>query len=204
MPARRLLPCVLGAALLTACGDTTDTTDTTEPLIDAPSTTLTTPPTQALELGEFDPEGDFQVFDPCTEIPAEVLDAAGLGESVGEPFYDGNRSAMCSFTAVDESRYPGVFSLVGDRNPRSRLEEQGLIIEGVDVEIPYGMYLHTLPGDLEKDCSVAFHTSRGRVVVMYTETLSTQTRQHFCNASLSVMDVINTYLGENNGNPDRS
>ncbi|NLP39665.1 MAG: hypothetical protein GX356_08125, partial [Corynebacterium pollutisoli] len=77
MPARRLLPCVLGAALLTACGDTTDTTDTTEPLIDAPSTTLTTPPTQALELGEFDPEGDFQVFDPCTEIPAEVLEAAG-------------------------------------------------------------------------------------------------------------------------------
>ena len=139
MPARRLLPCVLGAALLTACGDTTDTTDTTEPLIDAPSTTLTTPPTQALELGEFDPEGDFQVFDPCTEIPAEVLEAAGLGESVGEPFYDGNRSAMCSFTAVDESRYPGVFSLVGDRNPRSRLEEQRLIIEGVDVEIPYGM-----------------------------------------------------------------
>ncbi|MDO5512915.1 MAG: hypothetical protein Q4F73_09250, partial [Corynebacterium sp.] len=61
MPARRLLPCILGAALLTACATAPD------PLIDAPSTTPT-PTTQALELGEFDPDGDFRVFDPCTEI----------------------------------------------------------------------------------------------------------------------------------------
>lgn len=196
MPARRLLPCVLGAALLTACGDTTDTT---EPLIDAPSTTLTTPPTQALELGEFDPEGDFQVFDPCTEIPAEVLDAAGLGESVGEPFYDGNRSAMCSFTAVDESRYPGVFSLVGDRNPRSRLEEQGLILGDMREGSVPGGYLHLMPGDIGNDCSAAVHTNRGRFVVKYTEVLSAHDRAQFCDAVTETLDSINTHLGELNG-----
>jgi len=199
MPVRRTLACTLAALLLTACTDTQPTESTT-PV----ATTTTAAAEPALELGDFDPEGTFTVFDPCTEIPADVLAEAGLGEAVGEPYDDGNRSAMCSFSGEPSRGLKGVFSLVGDRNPKSKLEELGLILEGVQVDVPTGMYLHTMPEDLGKDCSVALHTNRGRFVVKYSEALTDQPREHFCEASLFTMTTIHNYLGENNGNLSRS
>lgn len=203
MPAHRLLPCVLGAALLTACGDTTDTTDTTEPLIDAPSTTLTTPPTQALELGEFDPEGDFQVFDPCTEIPAEVLEAAGLGESVGEPSYDRNLSARCSFFPLDAT-VSGYFSLTGDRVPKTRIEERGLLLSHEAGTASPGTYLHHMGAEFPDECSAAVHTNRGRFVVQYTEVSTTQGRDTLCEFATEKLETILNSMGDSNGDSHRS
>lgn len=95
MPARRFLPLALTALMLTACSDS-------DTLADAPSSppaspTTVAPVAQPIELGDFDPEGNFEVFNPCTEIPADIRAEAGLGEEVGEPSYDGNRSVRCSF-----------------------------------------------------------------------------------------------------------
>src|SRR5699024_3017905 len=133
MPVRRFLPVALGA-FLTACSST--------PLIDVPPSP-TPEPTPVLESGDFDPEGDFEVFDPCTEIPPEVLAEAGLGEPVREPYYDGNMSVLCSFVPSN-IQIPGVFSLVGDRNTRTKLEEWGLILDGSPRTDLQGTYLHAM------------------------------------------------------------
>jgi len=78
MPVRRTLACTLAALLLTACTDTQPAESTTNV-----ATTTTAAAEPALELGDFDPEGTFTVFDPCTEIPADVLAEAGLGKRSG-------------------------------------------------------------------------------------------------------------------------
>lgn len=190
MPARRLLSVALGT-LLTACSST--------PLIDAPPTPAPLPePTAALVLGDFDPESDFEVFDPCTEIPAAVLAEAGLGELVGEPAYDGGRSSMCSFSPIDPS-LSGLFSVVGDRNPRSRLEELGLIIQDRPDTLPGGAYLHVMPGDIGKDCSAAIHTTRGRFVVKYGEILNERSRAELCDTAINTLTTITDTMGEDSG-----
>lgn len=193
MPVRRLLPVALGV-LLTACSNTT--------LIDAPPSPEPTPtpePTPVLELGDFDPEGDFEVFDPCTEIPPEVLADAGLGEAVGEPYYDGNMSVLCSFTSEDPQTL-GVFSLVGDRNSRSKLEERGLILDANPEGGPQGMYLHAMPADIGNDCSAAVHTNRGRFVVKYGEVLTERNRAELCDIAINTLEKTTDIMGESSGN----
>ncbi|MDO5512916.1 hypothetical protein, partial [Corynebacterium sp.] len=123
----------------------------------------------------------------------------GLGDPIDEPFYDGNRSAMCSFTALDEQRYPGVFSLVGDRNSKAKLEEQGLILGDMSTGIVPGGYLHLMPNDIENNCSAAVHTNRGRLIVRYTEVLSERDRQHYCDVASATLNSIYNQLGEIHG-----
>ncbi|NLA55496.1 MAG: DUF3558 domain-containing protein [Corynebacterium humireducens] len=189
MPVRRLLPVALGA-LLTACSPTT--------LDDAPPAP-TPEPAPVLELGDFDPAGDFAVFDPCTEIPPEVLAGAGLGERVREPSYDGNMSVLCSFASGDV-QVSGVFSLVGDRNTRTKIEERGLLLDGSPRTGLQGTYLHAMPGDIGNDCSAAVHTNRGRFVVKYGEILTERSRIELCGIAINTLEKITATLGENSGN----
>ncbi|MDO5668741.1 MAG: DUF3558 family protein [Corynebacterium sp.] len=196
MPVRRILPCALAALLLAACTDS----DTQPIASTVPATTATSAAAEpVIELGDFDPEGDFTVFDPCTEIPAEVLAEAGLGEPVGEPYYDGNMSVLCSgrLTTPDHS---GVVGLSGDRFSKERIEELNLILgeaSGTDLD---GAYLHALPGDAGNDCSAAISTTRGRFVVNYNEPLFSGDRQELCSVALSKLEIIVKKMGEINGN----
>lgn len=195
MPVRRTLACTLAALLLTACTDTQPTESTTNV-----ATTTTAAAEPALELGDFDPEGTFTVFDPCTEIPADVLAEAGLGEAVGEPYYDGNRSAMCSFRAQDGEQHPGVFSMVGDRNPKEKLEERGARVEEVTSSRTEGVYVHSMPGDTTQDCYAAVHTVQGRFGVAYGEALTGRSWDDMCEVAIGTIDNIVTTMGERNGN----
>ncbi|AJE33768.1 hypothetical protein B842_09595 [Corynebacterium humireducens NBRC 106098 = DSM 45392] len=193
MPVRRLLPVALGA-LLTACSPTT--------LNDAPPAP-TPEPAPVLELGDFDPAGDFAVFDPCTEIPPEVLAGAGLGERVREPSYDGGLSARCSyFSSAHGGR--AFYTLTGDRVPVERIIERGFMVApDADTQIP-GVYLHHMGAGVPDECSAAVHTNRGRFVVQYTETLTTQSRDELCVLAIDKLENLFAYLGENNGVVHRS
>ena len=113
MPARRLLIAVCALAL-TACTPLID--DPSSPSTAAPAASetsgneSTTADAQAptFELGEFDPEGDFELFDPCTEIPAEVLTEAGFGsgyESLSA-FQDAVRQVTGRSAARSRGRRP--------------------------------------------------------------------------------------------------
>lgn len=188
MPVRRFLPVALGA-FLTACSSTT--------LVEVPPSP-TPEPTPVLELGDFDPEGDFEVFDPCTEIPPEVLAGAGLGEPVREPSYDRGLSASCSFFSEDQ-RLRGFFSLTGDRVPVERIIERGFMVApDADSRIP-AVYLHHMGAGVPDECSAAVHTNRGRFVVQYTETLTTQSREELCVLAIDKLENLFDHLGENNG-----
>ncbi|QGU05212.1 DUF3558 domain-containing protein [Corynebacterium comes] len=197
MPARRLLSIVLAALTLTACSPDA-------PLIDAPPSPVTAEPVaQPLELGDFDPEGDFEVFNPCTEIPADVRAAAGLGEPVRDPAYDGDRSVRCSFYPLHTSSQ-GFYSLTGDRVPLSRIEERGLLLSPTaDSTLP-GVYLHHMGSGVPDECSAAVHTNRGRFIVQFTEISSTQGRDVLCALSIEKLESIYHHWGENNGDVDRS
>lgn len=196
MPARRFLPLALTALMLTACSDS-------DTLADAPSSPPASPTTVApvaspIELGDFDPEGDFEVFNPCTEIPAEVRAEAGLGEPVGEPFSDSGKSESCSFDSLDPSQQ-GFFALAGDKVPKSRIEERGLLLSPTaDSTVP-GIYLHHMGSGAPDECSAALHTTRGRFVVHYMETLTTQSRDALCSLAVQKLEDIHQLLGEDSG-----
>lgn len=207
MPARRLLLAVCALAL-TAC----------TPLIDDPSSPSTAPAASetsgnesttadaqapTFELGEFDPEGDFELFDPCTEIPAEVLTEAGLGEEIGETTYDRNLSAMCTFDLSEEVHLPGLISLTGDRNSREKIDERGFMVSSETKSAVPGVYLHVLQEESSDHCSAAVHTTRGRFAVMYDETMTQKTRDELCQVALAHLEEIQEHLGETNGTVHR-
>lgn len=202
MPARRLPPIALAALALTACSSDA-------PLIDAPSSpssptsAIVEPVAQPLELGDFDPEGDFEVFNPCTEIPAEVRTAAGLGEPVRDTAYDGDRSVRCSFYPADRS-LGGFFSLTGDRVPFSRIEERGLLLSSSAESTISNVYLHHMGSGVPDECSAAVHTNHGRFVVQYTEISSGQGRDQLCARAVDQLENINQHWGKINGDVDQS
>lgn len=202
MPARRLLPIVLAALALTACSPAAPLIDVTSSPSSATSVPVE-PAAQPLELGDFDPEGDFEVFNPCTEIPPEVRAAAGLGEPVRDPAYDGDRSVRCSFYPVDRS-LGGFFSLTGDRVPFSRIEERGLLLSpSAESTIP-NVYLHHMGSGVPDECSAAIHTNHGRFVIQYTEISSVQGRDMLCFHAVDKLENIYQYWGEINGDVDQS
>lgn len=201
MPARRFLPLALTALMLTACSDS-------DTLTDAPSSPPASPTTVApvaspIELGDFDPEGDFEVFNPCTEIPAEVRAAAGLGEPVRDTAYDGDRSVLCSYSPLDES-LQGIYTLTGDKVPLTRIEERGLLISPTVKSTVPGVYLHHMGLEGSGDCSAAVHTDRGRFIVQYVETLPTQQREAICALAIEKLENIYHDLGETNGDVHQS
>ena len=202
MPVRRLLPTALAALTLTACSPDAPLADAPaapSPGTPAPVAAAAPPP----ELGDFDPEGDFEVFNPCTEIPAEVRAAAGLGEPVRDTAYDGDRSVRCSFYLVDSS-LAGFFSLTGDKVPFSRIEERGLLLSANAESAVQDVYLHHMGLGAENDCSAAAHTDRGRFIVQYTEISSTQGREKLCALAVDKLEDIYHHWGENNGDVDQS
>lgn len=63
--------------------------------------------------GEFDPaDPDFKLFDPCTEIPPDRLEAAGIGSPIGETRRISG-SVMCTFEFQDDRSRGGVIGLSG-------------------------------------------------------------------------------------------
>ncbi|WIM70264.1 DUF3558 domain-containing protein [Corynebacterium suedekumii] len=201
MPARRLLIAVCALAL-TACTPLID--DPSSPSTAAPAASetsgneSTTADAQAptFELGEFDPEGDFELFDPCTEIPAEVLTEAGFGKQIGEMDYELPMSVMCSFTSTDAAQLRGLFTLTGDRNPQSKLIERGYMIDGSPASSVPGAYLHHLGDDFPGSCSAAMHTTRGRLIVKYGEISTERSSEEICSIALHQLEALKENLGD--------
>ena len=63
--------------------------------------------------GEFDPaDPDFELFDPCTEIPPDRLKAAGIGSPIGETRRISG-AVICTFEFQDEQPQGGIVGLSG-------------------------------------------------------------------------------------------
>ncbi|MGP6172687.1 DUF3558 family protein [Corynebacterium sp. A21] len=124
--------------------------------------------TPLIELGEFDGESeDFELFDPCTEIPWEVYQAVGFVEESVDRFYDPGRSATCYFQSTAELGRPAMVGVTGDKVPYERIVEQGLLL---NVHAPSrlpGVYHHWLASSLGTNCTAVVHTSRGRLAINY-------------------------------------
>lgn len=198
MPVRRTLACTLAALLLTACTDTQPTESTT-PV----ATTTTAAAEPALELGDFDPEGTFTVFDPCTEIPADVLAEAGLVEGNREPYRDAGNTVSCYYDGANPD-LEGFFVVTGDRVVRAVLEERGFLLEQTSASELQGLYLHHMGSPAADECSAAVHTTRGRVVVDYVEPASETGRDAICARAVEKLEIIIQLMGDKNGNAHRS
>ncbi|GAB2511365.1 hypothetical protein CATRI_09405 [Corynebacterium atrinae] len=203
MPARRIL--ILAAALLlSACTPLIDEASSpTSAVPSGPAPTSAPPQPLELEIGEFDPEGDFKVIDPCTEIPEEVYAAAGLEQMMDGPYYDRQLSAKCSFNA-EHVNSNGLFIMTGDRVPKSRVIELEYLLEPPVQSDLDGVYFHHMGIDNSTACSAVIHTTRGRLVVNYGESLTDTTQLANCGTALEHLERIIHYLGENNGNAHRS
>lgn len=189
MPARRLPPAVFAALLLSACS-------APAPLIDAAPSIPSVP---SLPVpGDFDPEGEFTVFDPCTEIPAEIMEQVGLTDPISDPSYDGELSVRCMFVGPDPtlSHY---FTLTGDRVSREKIAEVGYLLSPTADSVLPGVYLHHMGSGVPDECAAALHTDRGRFVVLYTEILSTRGRDALCRTAVDTLETIYHQLGEHRG-----
>ena len=71
-------------------------------------------------LGEFDPaDPNFELFDPCTEIPHEVLQNSGVGELEGDVVRESGFS-LCTYSFNETSQRSGVVGFSSSiRTPES-------------------------------------------------------------------------------------
>lgn len=203
MPARsRLLPLLVSAALLASCStpdDAPSRTVTTAAAAgaDAPSGTVVEEKTAVIELGEFDAEDDgFVLFDPCTEIPREVLDEAGFGDMVSDPSYLPTGSVLCSFWTQAEDTGWEFVALVADEIPQEHLMDLGFILsEDVPTNVP-GVYFHHMGEDTEKTCTAAVETTRGRWSVEFKAGQMAPERKEICALATDYLETIYFQLRE--------
>lgn len=203
MPARsRLLPLLVSAALLASCSTPDDApprTVTTAAAAgaDAPSGTVVEEKTAVIELGEFDAEDDgFVLFDPCTEIPREVLDEAGFGDMVSDPSYLPTGSVLCSFWTQAEDTGWEFVALVADEIPQEHLMDLGFILsEDVPTNVP-GVYFHHMGEDTEKTCTAAVETTRGRWSVEFKAGQMAPERKEICALATDYLETIYFQLRE--------
>lgn len=203
MPARsRLLPLLVSAALLAACSTSEDAPTDTVPTAaaagaDAPSSTVGDKGAALIELGEFNAEDEgFVLFDPCTEIPREVLDEAGFGDMVSEPSYLPTGSVLCSFwTQAEETGWEFV-ALVADEVPQERVRDLGFMLsEDVQTNVP-GVYFHHMGDGTEKTCTAAVETTRGRWSVEFRAGQMAPERKEMCALATDYLEKIYFQLGE--------
>ena len=112
--------------------------------------------------GEFDPaDPDFELFDPCTEIPQDRLEAVGIGLPVGDQERQSGY-AFCTFKAGVNQRNSGVIgftsSLISASNNEANDSEGdsslGTVIENSDFK---GIF-----------CTVELLTNRGYLRVSHS------------------------------------
>lgn len=205
MPTHRWLPLFTAVLLLVGCTPRDHASTDPPPAEPAVETESTEAAEEAqaepvVELGEFNAEHDeFVVFDPCTEIPRDVLDAAGLGEMVSEPFYSPMKSVTCSFRVTPQNAKLQLVTTTGDINSKLQVRDQGFMIaEEAETEIP-GVYLHHMGEGTEDSCTAAVHTTRGRWTVTYIEGRPVPDRGILCERAVDYLETTYFQLGEENG-----
>lgn len=211
MPARsRLLPLLVSAALLAACSTSEDAPTDTVPTAaaagaDAPSSTVGDKGAALIELGEFNAEDEgFVLFDPCTEIPREVLDEAGFGDMVSEPSYLPSGITTCMFHTSDDASWDLLYMTAGTASRQQIIDLDFMIADHTESEIP-DLYLHHMGEDTENACTAAVTTKRGRWSVEFTggRSLLGQAgmdqaweREEICARATDYLEKIYFQLGE--------
>ncbi|MFS0182758.1 DUF3558 family protein [Corynebacterium striatum] len=140
-------------------------------------------------LGDFDrTDPDFDLFDPCTEIPAEKLAEAGLGRRL-ERGFNFTDSVMCVFSLVEEQENGGVVGLsssdvsMSDHELKngSRVLYESRTTGAIAFESPFG-------GD--NNCTLSLDTKRGHVSVGYTYAGNQKTFLEKCLAAEGVLGTL--------------
>lgn len=115
------------------------------------------------EVGEWDVnDPNFRFFDPCTEIPAHVFAAAGLGEMTEEPMLVEGSYSTCRFRiSKSDDEVSGDYAMVySDLVPRKEYEFAGIsVISGSDSD---GVELIEERDMKGESCSTSMVTDRGR------------------------------------------
>lgn len=134
--------------------------------------------------GEFDPaDPDFELFDPCTEIPPDRLQAAGIGLPVG----DRERKsgfAFCTFQAGSDQHSTGVIGFTStltsasgsEANDNEGNSSSGKVIESSDFKSVY--------------CTVELLTNRGYLRVSHSGTDLSDSYQNKCSKAREILQKL--------------
>ncbi|WP_284853451.1 DUF3558 family protein [Corynebacterium sp. MSK072] len=134
--------------------------------------------------GEFDPaDPDFELFDPCTEIPQDRLEAAGIGLPVGDQERKSGY-AFCTFKAGSNQRNSGVIGFTSTLTSASNNEEKnregdsslGIVIESSDFK---GIF-----------CTVELLTNRGYLQVSHSGTDLSDSYQKKCSQAREILKKL--------------
>ena len=117
-------------------------------------------------LGEFDPaDPSFELFDPCTELPKEHRQAAGLGEQIE----DSERKSGFSFCAFEnlQGSTGSVIGLTSSRQAfKSSTKQSSSLSDGGGRRMPVVQIESEMFGDMF--CTVGVSTSRGILKVSHS------------------------------------
>ncbi len=117
-------------------------------------------------LGEFDPaDPSFELFDPCTELPKEHLQAAGLGEQIEDP----ERKSGFSFCAFESLEDP-TGSVIGLTSSRQVFKPSATQISSLSDSGGQRMPVVQVESEIFGDmfCTVGVSTSRGILKVSHS------------------------------------
>lgn len=117
-------------------------------------------------LGEFDPaDPSFELFDPCTEIPGEYLQAAGLGEQIEESERQSGFS-FCAFRGIGGA----TGSVIGLTSSQQAFNASATHISSLSDGEGRSMPIMQIESEMfgEMFCTVGVSTSRGILKVSHS------------------------------------
>ena len=194
-PLHTVLGSVLIATTVTACTPTF--AERTVPA----ATTHTTAPAELppgfyfdgefVALGDFDPEGPVDLINMCDNLPDEVLHKAGMKRVEWlEPLHSA-RGTVCSFDPYEEGSGADTYNYMADLIPKSRFEEEGLVIDTAPDSLIPGTYTFTSQIHTEAtDCHASIDTVRGRMSFGYADYSNSFDLQQLCRQAVLTLETI--------------
>jgi|GEM_PF-4192451 hypothetical protein len=111
---------------------------------------------------------NFHLFDPCKEISPETYHQLGWKQDeLSYSYLEVSQIVNCGFSGTEENRGSGTMALANDALPYSHIQELGLVITDLDVELPTGFYIHEIISPDEEYCVAAVQTNAGRLNVTH-------------------------------------
>ena len=135
---------------------------------------------------------NFHLFDPCKEISPETYHQLGWKQDeLSYSYLEVSQIVNCGFSGTEENRGSGTMALANDALPYSHIQELGLVITDLDVELPTGFYINEIISPDEEYCVAAVQTNAGRLNVTHaTSTLVTPPKAVICQKAVDFLSQI--------------
>lgn len=132
----------------------------------------------------------FRIFDPCSELPEDVLKSAGLGKRSEITHPPGANYRFCGFDVESGERFTNSVNLAVNLGTREKAEKIGEpVSRDTGSPIPGVYQYRTMRGEKGK-CSSVAQTSGGQFDIQFSDENRKMTEQEVCARSLALLEML--------------